>query len=66
MVLIVEVPDLYPYVLLSATVVPFVTSTVMGGKVMGARKLYNVQYPNLCAPKLSFSPAQCLHAHSAF
>merc|ERR1712070_37333 len=44
---IIVVPDWYPATLLAATVVPFVASTVMGGKVMGARKKYNVQYPNL-------------------
>ena len=48
MVLTLALPDQYPWVMLSATALPFVTSFVMGGKVMGARKKCNVQYPNLC------------------
>jgi hypothetical protein len=42
----VALPAAYPYTMLSATIVPFVTSTIMGGKVMTARKLYNVPLPN--------------------
>ena len=49
MVLTLTVPDGYPLVLFSATVVPFLTSFVLGGKVMAARKEFNVQYPNLYA-----------------
>lgn len=49
MVLTLDVPDLYPLVMFSASVVPFVTSTVLGGKVMGARKQFEVPLPNLYA-----------------
>lgn len=49
MVLTIEVPDLYPYAMLSATVLPFVTSFMLGGKVMAARSLYGVKLPNLYA-----------------
>jgi len=49
MVLSIEVPDAYPIAVLSATVVPFITSILMGGKVMSARKEYKVFYPNLYA-----------------
>jgi len=47
--LTLDVPDAYPWTLLSATVVPFVTSFVMGGSVMTARKTFKVGYPNLYA-----------------
>jgi glutathione S-transferase len=47
--LTIEVPDEYPWVLLSATVLPIVTSTIMGGLVMKARTTYKVPYPNLYA-----------------
>jgi len=49
MVLTLEVPDAYPWTLLSATALPFVTSLVLGGSVMTARKMFNVPYPNLYA-----------------
>ena len=49
MVLTLNLPDEYPYVLFAAIVAPFITSFVMGGKVMSARKKFNVQYPNLYA-----------------
>lgn len=49
MVLTLVVPEMYPYTLLSATAVPFVTSFLMGGKVMTARKTYDVPLPNLYA-----------------
>ena len=49
MVLQITVPDEYTYVLFSTTVVPFVTSTIMGGRVMSARQRLKVQYPNLYA-----------------
>ena len=49
MVLALAVPDQYPWVMLSATAVPFVTSFIMGGKVMSARKKFNVPLPNLYA-----------------
>ena len=49
MVLSIEVPDAYPVTLLCATVLPFITSMIMGGLVMAARKTYDVQYPNLYA-----------------
>lgn len=47
--LTIAVPAAYPYVMLSATVAPFVASTLMSGSVMKARKTYNVPYPNLYA-----------------
>ena len=49
MVLALALPDRYPYVMLSATALPFVTSFIMGGKVMSARKKFNVPLPNLYA-----------------
>jgi glutathione S-transferase len=45
----IELASADPYVLFSATVIPFITSTVLGGKVMGARKKFEVPYPNLYA-----------------
>jgi glutathione S-transferase len=42
-------PSSYGYTLLSCTVLPFITSTVMGGMVMQARDKYSVPYPNLYA-----------------
>lgn len=42
-------PAEYPWVMLVVGAGMFVTSTLMGGIVMGARKTYNVQYPNLYA-----------------
>ena len=49
MVLTLELPEIYPVVMLSATALPFITSTVMGGQVMSARKTFKVAYPNLYA-----------------
>ena len=49
MVLSVQVPDNYPLVMLSASVIPFVANFMMGGPVMKARKRYDVRYPNLYA-----------------
>merc|ERR1719463_882118 len=49
MVLAIEVPDAYPWTLLSATALPFATSLIMGGPVMQARKTLKVPYPNLYA-----------------
>ena len=42
-------PDDYKYTLAGAIVVPFLASFAIGGKVMGARKEFDVQYPNLYA-----------------
>uniref|UniRef100_A0A7S0L1D0 Glutathione transferase n=1 Tax=Coccolithus braarudii TaxID=221442 RepID=A0A7S0L1D0_9EUKA len=48
-VLMIEVPELYPLVLLSVTGLPFITSFMMGGQVMSARTRLNVPLPNLYA-----------------
>ena len=45
----IEVPDKYGYVLLTCGVFPALTNFVLGGKVMAARKKYNVKLPNLYA-----------------
>ena len=46
----ITVPDNYGYVILSTVVnTLFITPMYMGGKVMTARKQFNVQYPNLYA-----------------
>ena len=45
----IEVPDAYPLVMLSSSVLPFVANIMMGGPVMKARKQYEVKYPNLYA-----------------
>lgn len=45
----ITVPDNYGYVILSSLVLPWIASELMSGKVMGARKTYDVQYPNLYA-----------------
>ena len=45
----INVPSSYGWVLLAAGVGPFVTSSIMGSKVMGARAKYNIWYPNLYA-----------------
>ena len=37
MVLTIAIPDDYPYVLLSTTIVPFVANFMLGGKVRAAR-----------------------------
>lgn len=43
------VPSTYGYTILTCAVLPAITSTVMGGMVMSARKKFNVPYPNLYA-----------------
>ena len=43
------VPTNYGYTILTCAVLPTITSIVMGGTVMSARKKYNVPYPNLYA-----------------
>jgi glutathione S-transferase len=45
----ITVPSTYGYTILTCTVLPFITSTVMGSVVMEARKKFNVPYPNLYA-----------------
>ncbi|GFH50352.1 hypothetical protein CTEN210_06828 [Chaetoceros tenuissimus] len=45
----IEVPDSYGYVVLTAGVLPAVTNFLLSGKVMAARKQYDVKYPNLYA-----------------
>ena len=40
-------PEHYGCVILANAVLPFCCSMYMGGKVMAARKLYDVKYPNL-------------------
>ena len=45
----IELPSEYGYVILSCVVAPYVSSTIMGGAVMAARKAYDVPYPNLYA-----------------
>ena len=49
MVSSIQVPDNYGYVFFACGVLPAVANLLIGGKVMGARKTYNVQYPNLYA-----------------
>ena len=49
MVLSIEVPDAYPYVMFMATAVPYIANTILGVAVMNARKQFDVQYPNLYA-----------------
>merc|ERR1711904_739988 len=49
MVLTVSLPDEYPFVLVSSTIVPFVANACMGGLVVAARKRCDVPYPNLYA-----------------
>ena len=44
-----QIPQHYGYVILTCVVCPFVTSGVMGGVVMSARKKFGVDYPNLYA-----------------
>ena len=43
----IVLPEGYAYTVLAHTVLPFLTSTFMGGRVMTARKLYDVPLPNL-------------------
>eukprot|EP00814_Leptocylindrus_danicus_P018204 CAMPEP_0116025564 /NCGR_PEP_ID=MMETSP0321-20121206/13146_1 /TAXON_ID=163516 /ORGANISM="Leptocylindrus danicus var. danicus, Strain B650" /LENGTH=152 /DNA_ID=CAMNT_0003497827 /DNA_START=39 /DNA_END=494 /DNA_ORIENTATION=- len=45
----INVPSTYGYVILTCVVAPAVTSIIMGGVVMKARKAMNVPYPNLYA-----------------
>jgi glutathione S-transferase len=45
----IELPSEYGYVILSCVVCPFVSSLMIGGSVMAARKSFDVQYPNLYA-----------------
>jgi glutathione S-transferase len=49
MVLSLTLPDEYPYVIVSTTIVPFVANMLMGGPVMKARKRLEVPYPNAYA-----------------
>lgn len=44
----ITVPSAYGYVILSSVVLPwFFTTVTMSKRVMQAREIYNVQYPNL-------------------
>ncbi|KAL3926238.1 MAG: hypothetical protein SGBAC_013554, partial [Bacillariaceae sp.] len=45
----IEVPAQYGWVILGAGVAPVITSVILSGSVMSARKEHNVQYPNLYA-----------------
>jgi glutathione S-transferase len=45
----IQVPSTYGFVLATSIVLQFMTSMYMGGKVMEARKKFNVPYPNLYA-----------------
>ena len=45
----ITVPDNYGYVVLSSVIGHFGANMVLSGRVMGARKKFNVQYPNLYA-----------------
>ena len=49
MVLSIEVPDGYAYVLFTCGMLPSITNILLGGKVMAARKKFNVPLPNLYA-----------------
>lgn len=44
-----QVPDGYGYVILSSLVGHFATNFYLGGKVMTARKEYDVPYPHMYA-----------------
>jgi glutathione S-transferase len=44
-----EVPDNYGYVLLTCGILPAIITLPLAGRVMTARKKYDVQYPNLYA-----------------
>lgn len=48
---VITVPDGYGWVVLGSGILPVVTSMILGGDVMKARKSYDVQYPNLYAPE---------------
>ena len=45
----ITLPNYYPAVMLTVGPIMFITSFLMGGKVMGARTKYKIPYPNLCA-----------------
>ena len=45
----IQIPEGYGYVFLTCGVLPAVTNFFLSGSVMGARKKYDVQYPNLYA-----------------
>ena len=45
----ITLPSYYPAVMLTVGPIMFITSFLMGGKVMGARTKYKIPYPNLCA-----------------
>ncbi|KAL3928616.1 MAG: hypothetical protein SGBAC_012573 [Bacillariaceae sp.] len=45
----IEIPDHYGWVILGATIAPVITSMILAGFVMSARKKHDVQYPNLYA-----------------
>mmetsp|Transcript_4924 Transcript_4924/g.7425 ORF Transcript_4924/g.7425 Transcript_4924/m.7425 type:complete len:151 (+) Transcript_4924:34-486(+) len=49
MVISIDVPSEYGWVVLGAGLGPVITSIVLSGYVMGARKEFDVQYPNLYA-----------------
>eukprot|EP00979_Chaetoceros_neogracilis_P019056 scaffold11660_cov615-Chaetoceros_neogracile.AAC.1 len=49
MVTFFEVPDNYGYVLLTCGILPAIITLPLAGKVMTARKKYDLQYPNLNA-----------------
>mmetsp|Transcript_11345 Transcript_11345/g.17211 ORF Transcript_11345/g.17211 Transcript_11345/m.17211 type:complete len:152 (+) Transcript_11345:106-561(+) len=49
MVLSIEVPEGYSYVFFTCGVLPAVINIILGGKVMAARKKFNVPLPNLYA-----------------
>ena len=43
----IELPDCYGWVVASGVILPFVSSILLGGSVMTARKKFEVHYPNL-------------------
>jgi hypothetical protein len=45
----ITVPDKYGYVILTCTVLPFMSNLWMAGQVMKAREKFKVFYPNLYA-----------------
>lgn len=45
----IEVPAHYGWVILGAAIAPVITSMILSGFVMSARKEHDVQYPNLYA-----------------
>ena len=63
MVYTLTVPENYPLCLFTVSVVPFMTSFMLGGKVMSARKQYDVQYPHLYAvPGVHEKHEACNHS----